>query len=247
MRGLLVASRFLTSVPVPSGPDAGDLGRAAGWFPVVGALLGVVLAAGHLAAGWLAPPLLAAVLVVGLWVLLTGGLHLDGLADAADGLGGGFGRDETLAIMRDARTGAYGVVAVALVLAVKIAALAGLSPGLGWRAGLLAPVLGRAAPIALARLCPPARADGSGHAFALTVPAGGVLAAALVPVGLALGLLGAPGLIPLGAAALATIGFAGYLRRRLGGLTGDCLGALVEASEALTLVVLAILAHRGLI
>jgi adenosylcobinamide-GDP ribazoletransferase len=68
-----------------------------------------------------------------------------------------------------------------------------------------------------------------------------------VPLGLALGLFGAPGLVPLAVTALATVGFAGYLRRRLGGLTGDCLGALVEASEALTLIALAALAHRGLL
>jgi adenosylcobinamide-GDP ribazoletransferase len=245
MRGLLVAGRFLTCLPLPAGPEAGDLGRAAAWFPVVGAVLGVLLAGGHLAGRWLVPPLLAAVLVVALWALLTGGLHLDGLADTADGLGGGWTRDETLAIMRDARTGAYGVVAVVLVLALKIGALAGLAAALGWRAVLLAPVLARAAPIALVRLCPPARAEGSGHAFALTAAGGGVLAAALVPVGLALGLFGAPGLVPVAVTALATVGFAGYLRHRLGGLTGDCLGALVEASEALTLLALAALAHRG--
>jgi adenosylcobinamide-GDP ribazoletransferase len=247
MRGLLVAGRFLTRLPVPAGPEAGDLGRAAGWFPVVGAVLGALLAGAQLAGGWLVPPLLAAVLVVGLWAFLTGGLHLDGLADSADGLGGGWSREETLAIMRDARTGAYGVVAVVLVLALKIGALAGLGPALGWRAVLLAPVVARAAPIGLARLCPPARAEGSGHAFALTVAGGGAAAAALVPLGFALGLFGAPGLVPLAVTALTTVGFAGYLRRRLGGLTGDCLGALVEASEALTLVALAALAHRGLL
>jgi adenosylcobinamide-GDP ribazoletransferase len=74
-----------------------------------------------------------------------------------------------------------------------------------------------------------------------------MLAATLVPVGLALGLFGVPGLVPLALIALATVGFAGYLRRRLGGLTGDCLGALVEVSEALTLLALAALAHRGLL
>jgi adenosylcobinamide-GDP ribazoletransferase len=247
MRGLLVAGGFLTRLPIPAGPDAGDLGRAAGWFPVVGVVLGALLAAGHAAAGWLAPPLLAAVLVVALWAFLTGGLHLDGLADAADGLGGGWSRDETLAIMRDARTGAYGVVAIALVLALKMGALAGLAPALGWRALLVAPVLARAAPVGLARLCPPARAEGAGHAFAMTVAPGAIVAAALVPAGLAVSLFGAPGLAPVAVTALATLGFAGYLRRRLGGLTGDCLGALVEASEALTLIALAALAHRGLL
>jgi len=247
MRGLSSAGRFLTSLPLPGGPDAGDLGRAAGWFPVVGAVIGMLLAGAYLGSSWLVPPLLAAVIVAALWALLTGGLHLDGLADAADGLGGGWSREETLAIMRDVRTGAYGVAAIGLVLALKVGALAGLAPALGWRAVLLAAVLARAAPLGLVRLCPPARAEGAGHAFALTVARGGMLAATLVPVGLALGLFGVPGLVPLALIALATVGFAGYLRRRLGGLTGDCLGALVEVSEALTLLALAALAHRGLL
>jgi len=246
MRGLLVAGRYLTALPLPPAGEAEDVGRAAGWFPVVGAGLGLVLAAAAAAAGWLAPPLLAAALVVGLWALLTGGLHLDGLADAADGLGGGWSREQALAIMRDTRTGAFGVVAVALVLALKIAALAGLPAGVGWRAVLLAPALARATPLLLARLCAPARADGAGHAFALAARPGAGVAGSLLPPALALGLFGLPGLAPVALAALATLGFAAYLRRRLGGLTGDCLGALVEAAEALVLATVAMLAHRHL-
>jgi len=245
MRGLLVACRYLTRLPLPRSAVAGDLGRAAGWFPVVGLILGLLLAGGGLVTDWLVPPLLAAVLMVGLWALLTGGLHLDGLADATDGLGGGWSPEERLAIMRDVATGAYGVTALVLVLGVKIAALAGLPVELRWRALVLAPVLGRVAPLLLARLCPPARAEGAGHAFALTVGPRGLAAAGLVAFGASLGLFGPWGLLPVALAAMAASVFAGYLRVRLGGLTGDCLGAAVEGIEALTLVTVAVLAHTG--
>jgi len=245
MRGFLVACRYLTLVPLPPTAAAGDLGRAAGWFPVVGLLLGVGLAGAGFVAGRLVPPLLGGVLIAALWAWATGGLHLDGLADAADGLGGGFSREERLAIMRDTATGAYGVTAVILVLAVKAAALAGLPAALSWRALLLAPVLGRAGPLLLARLCSPARTEGAGHAFALTVGPRGLGAAGVVAVVVAVGLLGPWGLLPVGLAAAAAVGFAAYLRARLGGVTGDCLGALVEAIEALTLVAVAALGHLG--
>jgi adenosylcobinamide-GDP ribazoletransferase len=245
MRELLVACRYLTALPLPSSRTAGDLGRAAGWFPLVGAILGGLLAVWDVALGRLVPPLLGAVAVIGLWALLTGGLHLDGLADAADGLGGGFSREEALAIMRDARIGAYGVTAIVLVLGLKAAALSGLPPELSWRAVGVAAVLGRLGPLLLARLCPPARGDGAGHAFALGVGNGGVALGSLVALVVALGLLGPWGAAPVAVTVTAAVGSAAYLSRRLGGLTGDCLGALVEVTEALCLVVVAALAHRG--
>jgi adenosylcobinamide-GDP ribazoletransferase len=247
VRDLLVACRYLTVLPLPSSRAAGDLGRAAGWFPLVGAILGGILAVWDVALDRLVPPLLGSVAVIGLWAFLTGGLHLDGLADAADGLGGGFGRDEALAIMRDARIGAYGVTAIALVLGLKTAALAGLRPDLGWRAVGVAAVLGRLGPLLLARLCPPARGDGAGHAFTLGVGNGGLALGGLIALVVALGALGPWGAVPVGATVAVAAGFAAYLSRRLGGLTGDCLGALVETTEALCLVAVAALAHRGLI
>lgn len=247
MRSLLVACRYLTVLPVPRGSVPGDLGRAAGWFPVVGLLLGLALVGAALAADLVLPPAVAAVLLVGLWVGLTGGLHLDGLADAVDGLGGGWSREEALAIMRDARIGAYGVTAIVLVLALKIAALASLPPGLRWRALLVAPVLGRLGPLVLARLCPPARAEGAGHAFALAVGTRSLGVAVLVAAAVAVGLVGPWGALLLAAAGADAVAFALYLRRRLGGLTGDCLGALVEASEASVLTVLCALAYLGVL
>jgi adenosylcobinamide-GDP ribazoletransferase len=245
VRAFLVACRYLTTLPLPRGEAGGDLGAAAGWFPVVGLLLGAVLAGASLLLAWAVPPLVAAVLLVGLWAGLTGGLHLDGLADAADGLGGGFSRAEALAIMRDARTGAFGVVAIVLVLAAKGAALASLPPELRWRGLVVAPTLGRLAPLVLARACAPARADGAGHAFVRTVAGRALAPAAAVALGVAVMLFGAWGVLLVAGVVAAAAAFAWYLRGRLGGVTGDCLGAMVELGEAGVLVVLTALAHGG--
>lgn len=239
----LTPLRYLTVLPLPRGGGAGDLGRAAGWFPVVGLLIGGFLALGGLAADLVTPPAVSAVLVVLLWAGLTGGLHLDGLADACDGLGASADRERALRIMRDTRIGAYGATALVLVLALKLAALASLPDDLFWRSLLVAPVLGRLAPVWLARLCPPARSDGAGRGFALGAGTPGLVVATLVGAGASVALLGAWGVLlavgtPAGAWAAAA-----YLRRRLGGLTGDCLGALVEVTEAGTLTVVSALAY----
>ena len=234
--GVIVAFRYLTVLPLPRSRGPGDLGRAAGWFPVVGLVLGAGLALASLVADRLMPPAVAAMALLVLWCVSTGGLHLDGLADTADGLGGGWSRARALAIMRDGRSGPYGVAAIVLVLGLKASALASLPDGLVWRTLLAAPVLGRASPVLLARLCRPARADGSGHAFASGARLPGLLVGWLVAAAVSVAALGPWGLASVGASTLATWGWAVYLRRRIGGFTGDTLGALVEVIEAGVLV-----------
>jgi adenosylcobinamide-GDP ribazoletransferase len=237
--GAVVALRYLTVLPLPRSRVAGDLGRAAGWFPVVGLGLGACLALASLAVDRVVPPGVGAMLMVALWTALTGGLHLDGLADTCDGLGGGWSRERALSIMRDARSGPYGVTAIVLVLGLKAAALASLPEGLAWRALVLAPVLGRAGPLLLVRLCPPARPEGAGHALAAGARWPTLLTGGLVAVLASVAMLGAWGALALGASGLLAWGLAAYLRRRLGGFTGDTLGALIEITEAgvLTLAV----------
>ena len=239
LSGALVAFRYLTILPLPRSRDAGDLGRAAGWFPVVGLVLGACLALASLAADRVVPPAVGAVLLVALWAALTGGLHLDGLADACDGLGGGWSRERTLSIMRDVRSGPYGVTAIVLLLGLKAAALASLPESLAWRTLLLAPVVGRAGPLLLVRLCPPARPEGAGHALGTGARGPALVAGGLVAVVVSGATLGGWGGLVLGGAGILAWGWAAYLRRRLGGFTGDTLGALVETTEAgvLTLAV----------
>src|SRR5207244_542235 len=135
----------------PRGADS--LGRSAGWFPVVGVVLGAALAAGDRGLSWLFPPILAALLTLTAWKLLTGGLHLDGLADCLDGLMGR-DREHRLSIMRDSRIGVFGAVGLILILLLELTALAGLPAGLRWRGLVAAPAVGPAAPPLPARAFP---------------------------------------------------------------------------------------------
>jgi adenosylcobinamide-GDP ribazoletransferase len=231
----LAAFRYLTILPLPRRRALGDLGRAAAWFPVVGLGLGACVALVSLLADRLVPPGVGAMLLVALWAGLTGALHLDGLADSSDGLGGGWSRERALSIMRDARSGPFGVTAIVLVLGLKAATVATLPEGLAWRALVLAPVLGRAGPLLLIRLCPAARTEGAGHALAVGARWPGLVAGGVVAVVVSVAMLGVWSALLLAMTALLAWGWAVYLERRIGGFTGDTLGALVEVTEAVSL------------
>ncbi|MGH8183636.1 MAG: adenosylcobinamide-GDP ribazoletransferase [Rhodanobacteraceae bacterium] len=233
MRGLMAAIGFLTRIPVPAHVfgDAAVRERSLVWYPLVGALIGVVL----LALGWClrdVASLLRAALMLGAWVALTGAMHLDGLADSADAWVGGMGdRARTLAIMKDPASGPMGVAAIVVVLLLKFAVLASQS---AWPAVLLAPLLARAALVALFATTRYVRPGGLGDALqrAPRAACGWMLLASVV-------LAACCG--PLGWAALAAalLVFAAWRRAcliRLGGCTGDTAGALVEMVEAAVLV-----------
>lgn len=249
MRGLITAVRFLTILPVPGrgldGPDT--LGHAAVWFPLVGFALGLLLFAVDRLLSWLFPPLLSSLLVLTVWKLLTGGIHLDGLADCLDGLGA---RDPAhlLTIMRDSRIGTFGAVGLILVLLLTLSALADLAAPVRGAGLLLAPPVGRYAPLLLARTFRPASPDsGYGGAFMRAVSGAAVLVgAAVVAVGASL-VLGRWGEIAaatgLGAAWVSGRIFA----RRLRGLTGDGLGASVELAELAVLLAVVALDRLSLI
>jgi adenosylcobinamide-GDP ribazoletransferase len=238
--GLVRAARYLTILPVGRGsaaPPAG-LGGAAMWFPVVGAGIGLLLmAANH----WLSrtfPPLLAALLTVTMWKIITGGLHLDGLADCLDGLGGRT-PEHRRAIMSDSRIGSFGAIGLILFLLLEIVALSGMDAHARWRALLAAPAIGRAMPPLLARLFPAARGEGQGASFAREVRRRGAVAAMLVAVLVALLAFGASGLVALVLALAVALLTARFLVARVGGLTGDILGAVVELAELTVLLTVA--------
>jgi adenosylcobinamide-GDP ribazoletransferase len=235
--GLFVAARYLTIVPIPGAAHAPleALGRAAAWFPIVGIGLGLLLVLVDRLTGWLFSPLLAALLTVTVWKLVTGGVHLDGLADCLDGL---VGRDpeHRLAIMRDSRIGAFGAVGLILFLMLEIVALAELVAPVRGSALFAAPVIARATPAVLAALFRPARADGQGAAFHAGVRPSAIaagLAAAMVAAVFALGGLG---VATVAAGLVAAVVFAAFVARRLGGVTGDVLGAAIELSELAALL-----------
>ena len=240
MRGVLVATAFLTRVPVPIVADAVDVGKAARWFPLIGGGLG---AASALIAWTMTevmdfPAALTATLVVGLAAWATGAIHLDGLADTVDGFGGGRDREAVLRIMRDPLIGSYGTTALVFVIGVKVTAVAALLD----RDGALplvvaAPALSRWTISALGASLPYARPEGGlGQAVTHERDAIGFIAATTIAAVIALGALGVDGLIAWAVAALTALWTARAAKRRIGGVTGDVFGASVELAEASVLV-----------
>jgi len=246
IRGLALALSWLTVLPVPA-PERVD--RAAArqalfWAPVVGAGLGLLATAVLAALPALGTPaLLAGVAVVAMLAALTRGMHLDGLADTADGLGCYGGAQRALAVMRDGAAGPFAVVTLVLVLIAQIAALGALA-GTGWLlAVLLAVTAGRVAMSWCTRTAvPPARAEGLGALVAASQPP--VVPVVWTVALLAAGLFAVPerpwqGALAVGLAALTVVAFSAHTQRRLGGVTGDVLGA---ASELATTVILTVCA-----
>ena len=253
---LRTALGLFTILPVRAAPEIGrdDAARAVLWLPVVGLLLAVPAAAVLLAveAGGHSGPrrLLAAALAIAVLALLTGGLHLDGLADTADGLGSRRPRDEALAIMRRSDIGPFGVAALLFTCVLQITALATVNPG--WPAAAVlagAAVTGRVAVVlATGPGTPAARPDGFGALVAGATTARARIAASgtlLVAVGVMAA--AAWGWYPALRGVVAV--FAGLLagdllrrlaRRRLGGMTGDIFGAQIELATATVLVAVAL-------
>lgn len=238
---VLGAFGVLTRLPVPRREaHAAMLSRSVWAYPLVGAVVGALSALVWFAAQFagLGTPL-AAGLAITAQVLITGALHEDGLADFADGFGGARDKDATLAIMRDSRIGAYGVIALILVLGLRWGAAAGLALH-NVLAGLIcAALLGRLAIVALLALLAPARSDGFGRVVAHPPRRAGLAALLL---GLALVGVQMPP-IPAVLAVVAAAGVAGSVamlaKRRIGGYTGDVLGAGGQLAETAALLVFA--------
>ncbi|MCP3104468.1 adenosylcobinamide-GDP ribazoletransferase [Myxococcus sp. K15C18031901] len=241
MQRLFAGIAFLSRIPVPGAAsfDAADVGRSTLCFPVVGALLALVLVGVRHAVYPLLPSTVAAFLLLGVLALLTGALHLDGLADMADGFGGGRTKEDVLRIMRDHVIGAYGGVALLFVVGLKVSALAALlERGQADTALLVALVLGRWASVPMGWLLPYARRSAGGLGMAITDHVGRVevFGATLVAAGVAVGLLGWRGGVALGAVACASALQGLWCMRKIDGITGDTLGANTEVCEALVFV-----------
>ena len=237
-----IALQFLSSLPIRlSGmPQPQELGRSLLFYPLVGLLFGLLLwGLNALLAG--TPLMLHAALLLTMWVLLSGGLHLDGLADSADAWLGGFGdRERTLTIMKDPRSGPIAVVTLVLVLLLKFCALLALIEQQHGAVLLIVPLIGRSALLAVFLTTPYVRAGGLGQALADHLPrrAGWWVLAfcALACVFLT----GVAGVWALGLAAIGFVWLRRVMMQRLGGTTGDTAGALLELLEVLVLVGLAL-------
>ncbi|MEM1414308.1 MAG: adenosylcobinamide-GDP ribazoletransferase [Myxococcota bacterium] len=241
---LAVALQFFTRLPMPRDldPTPEDLARASPWLPVVGGLVGGLLAL--VALSLAATPLVPGARVVPLLlvgVLLTGAFHEDGLADAADGLFGGWTREDKLRIMRDSRIGSYGALAVVLLLGGRAGALLGSGPG-AWPVMLVvAHVLGRWSTLPLLVSLPYARAEGAGPGKPLVEGTGAiqVVLGSTIALMIAFAVGGNTGLAAMGIALALTFTAARFLRQQLGGITGDALGAVNVVVELATLTVFA--------
>jgi adenosylcobinamide-GDP ribazoletransferase len=233
LRDCKVAIAFLTRLPMPAPAwRETDLAASAPLFPVVGALIGIVGAIAYALAVWLGlPPWPSAVLALGATIWLTGALHEDGLADVADGFGGGRTRENKLAIMSDSRIGSYGALALGLAVLARAGALAAFAEPAAVGAALVAAgATSRAALPAVMAALPQARADG------LAVQAGRphplrAAAALLVAVLIALTLLGEAAPVALLVGALGALAIAVLARRQIGGYTGDVLGVVQQITE----------------
>jgi len=253
IRGLRAAVTFLTRIPWPSPADepydAADLAAGTIWFPVVGLLVGAIGALVLWSALALWTPLIAVVLAVGATVLATGAFHEDALADAADGFGGGWTRDQVLTIMKDSRVGSYGVIAVVLVVAARIAALDALADRDRWeavRALLAAHTVARWSSLPLIARYPYVREGaGTGKPVAGQVTGRRLL----IGTGLAVAILAVTvGMRSIGvwlAAMLVTAAAGWYAARRIGGITGDALGAANQCVELAAYLVLAAAPRAG--
>ena len=235
---LLGAVSFLTRVPTGTGPKRpAELARFVPWFPLVGALVGAAVGGLYAGMSVLLPPLVAAAVAVTAGVAITGAFHEDGLGDTADAFLGGRDREDTVRILKDPRLGTFGVLAVSASLLLRVAAVAALPPAAALAALPAAHALSRAATVGVMAAVPPAAEQGLGAAYVRAL--GGRQAL----LGIAIGVVIAAALLrvwALPAAALAAVAAAALGRlahRRIGGVSGDVLGAVQQAGETLTLLV----------
>ncbi len=248
IRLFFIALQFFTRVPIPAwvGFDAAWLHHASRYFPLVGVVVGAAGAAVYWCAAALWPLPVAVILSTAATIYLTGAFHEDGLADMCDGFGGGMTRQRVMDIMKDSRIGTYGAVALVLILALKCTLLALMDLRSAVAALLLAHPLSRLAAASLIRHLDYARDEGKAKPLAQEMT-GGEFAIGALCVAIPAGLIGASGALPwlsvgtaVAASALVAVWLGAKCRRRIGGYTGDCLGAVQQVSEvAIYLCVLA--------
>jgi len=236
MRTFLAAVSFLTIIPV-TGKNIPP-GRAAAFFPLIGAILGALGAELFIAASFILPSSIAALITVTFWTVISGVLHEDGLADVADAMRAGRTREKMMAILKDSRIGTYGAVAIVLSIVARWQALEHVPAPRILEVCIVAQAVPRAAMVALAWLSRPF-GEGLGLAFSSSLTTTGSL------IAIAQGLIAAmllgwrPGVIIIAGAYLIVRGARTYFYKRVGGVNGDCLGATEQMLEIFILVLFA--------
>jgi adenosylcobinamide-GDP ribazoletransferase len=239
---LFIAVQCLTRIPAPSvAPEPGKLAWSAVFYPIVGAALGGLALGIHALLAERTPGELLALLILAVWMLLTGALHEDGLADTADAFGSRRGREGLLRVLKDSRIGTYGTLAVVVALLSRWQALVWMPPDRMAAALLAAAVLPRTGIVLTALLAGPAT-EGSGGAFARVLGWRHAAGAAAVAAAILLPFAGRLLFGAVGCSLLVAVLAALYFTRRLGGVTGDCLGASEQLQEVAVLVWIAVAA-----
>jgi adenosylcobinamide-GDP ribazoletransferase len=241
LRLFFLALQFFTRLPIPRwvGFDAAWQRHAIRYFPAVGLPVALTSIAVYALASQIWPQILAVLLAVVAGLLITGAMHEDGMADTCDGLGAGGGAERILKIMRDSHTGVFGVLGIGMTLALKCAALNALPESQVCAALLLAHPLSRLACLPLIRTLPYLRAEGKAKALAeqITVPEYWIGVLTVLPLLLLAGLAGwlpwSGILFGILLAILSTWCLARLFVKRIGGHTGDCLGAVQQVAEVM--------------
>ena len=234
-RAVMAATRLLTRIPVPlsMGTSGDDIRRGVRYFPVVGILIGAVAASSYVIAAQALPATVAALISTVATILATGALHEDGLADTSDGIGGG--RERALEVMRDSRIGTYGVLALMLVVGTKVVSIASLPMGTAITALIAAHIISRASVVVAMFGVNPARNDGLGARFGGGASIGSVFvaifvaAAALVAVALLVSWVAATFVAV--ASVIGHVAIRATYQPKIGGYTGDTLGATQQITE----------------
>lgn len=246
----VIAWRFLTTIPLAVSyhdPAPRDLAKSMGWFPCIGLILGGCLAVTDLLLAIMFPPSVVNVLLIVMLVVLTGGLHIDGLADSVDGLAGGRTPADRLAIMRDARIGAVGAAALVLALGLRYAGLMTLPQSDRLALLICLPAAGRWAMVIGSLSVPYARREGGlAQPFLQQLSAREVVGATVFLLGAFCWSLGpASALIECVVVAAVARAVSTLARRALGGMTGDTLGATNEIAEIVFLITAPVLVSLG--
>ncbi len=235
-RGFLAGVSFLTRVPVPGSIGERDIAASIAWFPVVGALVGAVSGAVYLGASRLWPPLVAALLAVAAGIAVTGAFHEDGLGDTADAFGAvSTGRDPQ-PVLKDPRMGTVGVVALVLVIGLRVALVASLTPRAGALALIAAHALARGVSAATV-VSAPSAGVGLGSSYASLAPRWRGVVAVVVACVIGTICIGIAAPVALALTAVAALLQARWSERALGGVSGDVLGTIEQSGELITLLV----------
>ncbi len=250
----LSALRFLTIIPVPFRREASpeEVGGSTAYFPMVGVIIGLVLAGLNWLLGLFLPPAVVSSLLIVSMVVISGALHVDGFVDTCDGLGGHKTVEERWRVMHDSRSGAFGIIGAFLLLLVKYASLSSVPESLLMTTLVLVPVVSRWAMVYAIFAYPYARPEGLGKVFKQETSGAGFALATVVTLAVAIGLAKLANITYFYLAGLAimfgiwvsVVIMATYLKRKFSGLTGDTYGAINEVAEVSVLILVVLLAYN---